>query len=259
MKIPNKCIFGRNVSKGMNAKMSKEKQLREILADRLFSGKMPPEFIDFCLAQGRVRHYTPKQYLYFSGDEANTVYFLISGRIRLYLMSEFSEKILRVLSPPIFFPEVVLDGKPYPHAALSIEETEVLALDRSALGRFLESNPAVLWTFYNALALDLRRSYRHIRNLSLGDARLRLGAKLFALAHVHGKPSSKGVLITIPLSATELAGMCSLARESVSRILGELKDSKIIEIEKKTITVQDLKNLSGWIHERAAHSRSSLG
>lgn len=238
--------------------MSKEQKVREILEHKLFSGKMPPEFISFCLAHGRIRHYAPKQYLYFSGDEANTVFFLINGRIRLYLMGEFSEKIIRILSPVTFFPEVVLDGKPYPHAALSIEETDVLAIDRQTLTRFLENNPSVLWVFYRELALDLRRSYRQIRNLSLGDARLRLGAKIFALAHVHGKSSSTGILITIPLSATELAGMCSLARESVSRILGELKDLKIIEIEKKNISVLNLDNLSNWIHERAKHTRSSI-
>lgn len=239
--------------------MSNEQYIREMLEHKLFSGSMPPEFIDFCLAHGRFRHYAPKQYLYFSEDEGNTVYFLISGRISLYLMGEFSEKIIRVFSPPAFFPEIVLDEKPYPHAALCMEETEVLALDRQILIRYIESNPSVLWIFYRELALDLRRSYRQIRNLSLGDARLRLGAKLFALAHVHGQPSLKGVLITIPLSTTELAGMCSLARESVSRILGELKKLKILEIERKTITVLDLENLRRWIHERAACSGSSLG
>jgi len=236
--------------------MLKEQQLRDILTNELFSGNMPPEFINFCLVHGRIRHYAPKQYLYFSKDEGNTVYILVMGRIRLYLMGEFSEKIIRVLSPPVFFPEIVLDGKPYPHAALCIEETEVLAIDRQTFMRFIESNPSLLWIFYRELALDLRRSYRQIRNLSLGDARLRLGAKLFALAHVHGQKSKNGVLITIPLSATELAGMCSLARESVSRILAELKVLRIIEIKKKNITVLDIKDLSRWIHERAARSRS---
>lgn len=238
--------------------MSKEQQVRDILAHKLFSGNMPPEFIDFCLAHGRIRHYAPKQYLYFSGEEGNTVYFLVTGRIRLCLMGEFSEKIIRVLSSPVFFPEVILDGKSYPHAALCIEETEVLAIDRQTLTRYIENNPAILWIFYRELALDLRRSYRQLRNLSLGDARLRLGAKLFALAHVHGLPSLNGILITIPLSATELAGMCSLARESVSRILGELKDIKVIEIEKKYITVLDLEDLRRWIHERASRTRSTI-
>ncbi len=116
----------------------------------------------------------------------------------------------------------------------------------------------MLWFFYKILALDLRRSYRQIRNLSIGDARLRLGAKLYALAHVHGQSTSEGILIKIPLSATELASMCSLARESVSRILSELKDTHLIEVEKKSITVCDPKKLRLWIHERSARSRSSL-
>ena len=238
--------------------MSKEQQIRAILEHKLFSGSMPTDFITFCLENGRLRHYAPKQYLYFSDDEGNTLYILLSGRIRLSLMGEFTEKIIRVLSPPALFPEIVLDGKPYPHAALCMEDTEVLALDRQTFMRFIDYNPSVLWILYRELALDLRRSYRQIRNLSLGDARLRLGAKLFALAHVHGKPTVNGVLITIPLSATELAGMCSLARESVSRILGELKKIKIINIERKAITVLDVENLRSWIHERAANSRASI-
>lgn len=238
--------------------MLKEQQVREIIDHKSFSEKIPSELISFCLAHGRIRHYSPKEYLYFSGDEGNTVFLLVTGRIRLYLMSEYTEKIIRVLSPGAFFPEVVLDEKPYPHAALCIEESYVLAINRQTLSQFIKNNPSVLWFFYRELALDLRRSYRQIRNLSLGDARLRLGAKLFALAHVHGKSSSDGILITITLSTTELAGMCSLARESVSRILGELKDLKVIEIEKKNITVLDLENLRNWIHDRATRTRSSF-
>lgn len=238
--------------------MTKEQQVREILTHKLFSGQLPNEFVDFCLVHGRIRRYGSKQYLYFSGDEGTTVYFLINGRIRLYLMSEFSEKIIRVLNAPFFFPEVILDGRPYPHAALCLEETEVLALDCQIFKSYLENNPSLLWVFYRELALDLRRSYRQIKNLSLGDARLRLGSKLYALAYVHGQPSIDGICISIPLSATELAGMCSLARESVSRILGELKELNMIKIEKKSVTVCNLKSLRQWIHDRSARSHSTL-
>lgn len=230
--------------------MSKEQQTREILARKMLSGYIPDELVDYCLKYGRIRHYAPRQYLYFSGDEGNTIFFLLSGRVQLYLTSEFTEKIVRVLRAPVFFPEVVLDGKPYPHAALAIEETEVLALDRQSFLHFIEGNPSLLMRFFQELSLDLRRAYRQIKNLSIGDARLRLGAKLFALAHAHGEPVPHGILIAIPLSATELAGMCSLARESVSRILSELKDHKIIEVEKKHITVSSLEALREWIHER---------
>ncbi|KGK89885.1 cAMP-binding protein [Desulfosporosinus sp. HMP52] len=236
--------------------MINDQQLQDLLSKEFFSGKMTPEFINFCLTHGRIRRYASKQYLYFSGDEGTTLYFLINGRVRLYLMSEYTEKIIRVLNAPAFFPEIILDGKPYPHSALCIEETEVLTIDRLTFMRFIESNPSLIWLLYEDLALDLRRSYRQIRNLSLGDARLRLAAKLFALAHVHGQKTKSGVMITIPLSATELAGMCSLARESVSRILTELKEVKIIEIKKKNITIMDMENLRIWIHERASRSRT---
>jgi CRP/FNR family transcriptional regulator len=166
------------------------------------------------------------------------------------LMSEFTEKIFRVLQAPSFFPEVILDGKDYPYAVITTEASEAFILDKKILVGYLKDNPEMLWVFYQSMALDLRRAYRQIKNVALGDARSRVGAKLFALAHVHGQSVPEGVLISIPLSATDLAGMCSLARESVSRILGELKDLGIIQMEKKQITVKSIEKLKFWVHER---------
>ena len=211
---------------------------------------LPESFWEFCATHGRVRQYAAKQFLFFSGEESNYVYFLLKGRVQILLMSEFTEKIFRILQPPSFFPEVILDSKVYPYGALASEASEVFVMERKALIKYINENPSTLLPFYQSMALDLRRAYRQIKNIALGDARSRLGAKIFALAHVHGKKTAEGILITIPLTATELAGMCSLARESVSRILSELKDLEILRIERKQITVLDLEQLREWIHDR---------
>lgn len=213
-------------------------------------GELPDSFWDFCLAHGRVRHYAAKQFLFFSGEEGNSVFYLLQGRVQILLTSEFTEKIFRVLQAPAFFPEAILDGKGYPYAAIAAEASEVFVLDTKLLLRYLQEHPQAFWIFYQSMALDLRRAYRQIKNVSLGDARSRLGAKLYALAHVHGSLVSDGIVISIPLSATELAGMCSLARESVSRILGELKDLGILEAEKKQIKIRTMDGLQRWVHER---------
>ncbi|MDA8229255.1 MAG: Crp/Fnr family transcriptional regulator [Desulfitobacterium hafniense] len=230
--------------------MNEQKFLQELKKNPLW-GNIPEDFTSFCISYGRIRKYSSKQYLYFSGDEANSVFFLLKGRVQLVLTNEFSEKVIRILEPVSFFPEIVLDGKMYPHAALTMDSTEVLALDRQAFLRYLEKNPSFIWIFYKLMALDLRRAYRQIKNLSIGDARLRLGAKLFSLAHAHGRDGTNGIEITIPLSATDLASMCSLARESVSRILSELKDAGIIQVNKKTIIISSKEKLRQWIIERS--------
>lgn len=211
---------------------------------------LPDSFWEFCATHGRVRHYAAKQFLFFSGEESNYVYFLLKGRVQILLMSEFTEKIFRILQPPSFFPEVILDNKDYPYGVLTSEASDVFVMERKVLVQYLNENPSALLPFYHSMALDLRRAYRQIKNIALGDARSRLGAKIFALAHVHGQKTAEGTLITVPLTATELAGMCSLARESVSRILSELKDLGILKIERKQVTVSDLEELREWIHER---------
>lgn len=211
---------------------------------------LPDSFWEFCVAHGRVRHYAAKQFLFFSGEDSNYVYFLLKGRVQILLMSEFTEKIFRILQPPSFFPEVILDSKVYPYGVLTAEASDVFVMERKALLNYINENPSTLWPFYQSMALDLRRSYRQIKNIALGDARSRLGAKIFALAYVHGQETPEGTLLNISLTSTELAGMCSLARESVSRILSELKELGILKIERKQITVTNLEQLKSWIHDR---------
>lgn len=230
--------------------MTKIKNSFEIYKKNALWGELPESFWEFCTSHGRVRHYAAKQFLFFSGEASNSTFFLLQGGVQILLMSEFTEKIFRVLQAPSFFPEVILDGKDYPYAVITTEASEVFVLDKKILMGYLKDNPEVLWVFYQCMALDLRRAYRQIKNVALGDARSRVGAKLFALAHVHGQSVHEGVLISIPLSATNLAGMCSLARESVSRILGELKDLEILQMEKKQITVKSIEKLKSWVHER---------
>ena len=232
--------------------MFSEGEVRDCLRQIPLWPDLPEEFINFWVTHGRVHHYAGKQYLYFSGDPANLVFVLLRGRVQLLLTSEFTEKIFRVLSAPCFFPEVALDGKTYPHTALAVEPTEALVMERTVLRQYLESNPASIWPFYQALALDLRRAYRQIKNLTLGDARVRLGAKLFALAHAHGRAVADGILIALPLSASELAVMCGLARESVSRILAELRELGLIRVERKIVKVLDLERLRSWIYEHGS-------
>lgn len=235
---------------GYDYLMSKNENQFDLLKMTSPWNSLPTTFWSLCQSHGRVRFYSSKQYLFFSGEEANSVFFLLKGRVELLLTSEFTEKIFRIIQSGSFFPEVILDGKTYPYAALAVENSEVLALDKKILLRYIDGNPKALMAFYQSMALDLRRAYRQIKNVALGDARSRLGAKLYALAHAHGEKVSDGVLISIPLSTTELAGMCSLARESVSRILSELKELGIIKMERKQIIVLNKEELKKWVHER---------
>lgn len=232
-------------------RLSNNDPLKRFVEDSSWN-QLPLSFWELCQTYGQIRHYAAKKYLFFSGESAVSVYFLLKGRVELILVNESTEKIFRVVQAPIFLAEVVLDGKNYPYAALAVEDSEALVLDKKILLRYITENPSVLNIFYRNMALDLRRAYRQIKNVTLGDARSRLGDKLFALAHAHAhaKGIEDGSSVTIPLSTTELAGMCNLTRESVSRILGELKQQKIITVERKKIKILDKELLRDMVHER---------
>ena len=69
---------------------------------------------------------------------------------------------------------------------------------------------------------------------------------LVDLAESHGRTTPEGVLIDLPLSQEEVAGLISASRESVARGLAGLRDRGLITTARRAITVLDLAGLRSY-------------
>jgi CRP/FNR family transcriptional regulator len=69
-------------------------------------------------------------------------------------------------------------------------------------------------------------------------------ALVLELAESHGQPSSKGLEINLHLSHQELASLIGATRETVTLTLGRLQKEKLIQVERRKITILDLERLS---------------
>ncbi|UUZ97554.1 Crp/Fnr family transcriptional regulator [Paenibacillus sp. P25] len=93
----------------------------------------------------------------------------------------------------------------------------------------------------------LRRANEKIYDLTFLGVRSRVVKTILRLSEEHGVRKTAGVLVAFKLTHQELANMIGTVRESVTKVLQELQEDQIIEIDKKQILVKDMDALRAMI------------
>ena len=75
-------------------------------------------------------------------------------------------------------------------------------------------------------------------------------AFLYTLVHQFGKEHKNGWLIDFPVTNEDIAGFCGIStRNSVNRILHNLKEQGIIDIQNQKILVMDMLYMQQYVQE----------
>src|SRR5919108_3708397 len=97
------------------------------------------------LAERTVTRAYPKQAIIVSeGDESDSLYLILSGRVKIYLSDETGkELILAIKGPGQYFGEMVLDEQPRSASVMTLEPAQFAILSRADFRPFLLSHAAV--------------------------------------------------------------------------------------------------------------------
>jgi CRP/FNR family cyclic AMP-dependent transcriptional regulator len=85
--------------------------------------------------------------------------------------------------------------------------------------RVLEGSPEAMRLFVRRVSAIARSHSRRVALTAFHDARGRLARLLLDLVESHGVKAPRGHRIALPLSQRALAGLVSLRRESVNRLV----------------------------------------
>jgi len=209
-----------------------------------FAGLDPAE-LDVFEQKVLLRRYRARQIIFLEGEPGNLVGFLLSGKVRLYRMSEEGrEKTIHILKPgDILGESAYLDGGDHPVTAESLEESHLALFRHSDFRQLLNEHPHLALHIVEKMNIRLRQAYRQIRNLALKDTYARTTSRLFKLARDHGVSTDSGILLNLSLTQSDLANMVGTSRETVSRILNDLQRKGIIEMKRSKITILDPERL----------------
>ena len=194
----------------------------------------------------RRRRFRRNEVIFHQGDPGESLHVVATGAVKIVLPSaEGEEAIIATLRTGDFFGELsLLDGAPRSATAVAIEQSETMALPRSAFHDLLGRDPSLRDALLAGLARELRRLTGHVEELHFLDLAGRLAMRLTRLATEAQPDARADVRLDWPFTQSDLAAMIGGTRQSVNKLLSGLVDDGLVVIERDTLVVRDLDELA---------------
>jgi CRP/FNR family transcriptional regulator, cyclic AMP receptor protein len=187
------------------------------------------------LAERAVTRSYPKQAIIVSeGDESDSLYMIMSGRVKIYLSDETGkELILAIKGPGQYFGEMVLDEQPRSASVMTLEPSQFAILSRADFRAFLLAHAEVSLQLIQNLIRVARGLNQNVRSLAMLDVYGRVARILLELAvQQDGK-----LVIPERLTQKDIAARVGASREMINRILRDLTTGGYVSVEDGRITI----------------------
>lgn len=183
------------------------------------------------------------EYLFHEGNPAKYFYIVRTGQIFITKYASSGRVLsLRLATRSSIIGELPLyESNPvYIFNAVAQSAAEVYAIEFPVLQAYLEKKPQLAVNLLKLISAHMRKQHSKFRDLVLYGKKGALYSTLIRLSNSYGKEVDGGILIFVPLTNQELANYSGTARESLNRMLSELRKAGIIEYRGHLIFIKDL-------------------
>jgi CRP-like cAMP-binding protein len=196
------------------------------------------------LKEGRSEnHYKKKQVVYVEGNHPSRLYYLVKGKLKTYKRNEDGKELIVGLYNEGDFVGYMplLEGGVYKESAEALEDAVLAIIPRSEFETLLSSNAAVMRKFIGILAKNIDEKEAQLLALAYNSLRKKVADTLVLLHQKYNAQQHPDFIID--LSRENLAAIAGVAKESLIRMLSELKSENIIQIEGSKIKIIALPKL----------------
>jgi CRP/FNR family cyclic AMP-dependent transcriptional regulator len=171
------------------------------------------------------RNFAPNQLVFSKGDQAEELYILLSGRMKISVLApDGRELAFRTAGPGQMVGEIaVLDGGLRTADMTSLDQSAVLVLSKASLARLIAGRPAISRDLIRFLCQRLRDTTEQLESIALYRIEARLARFVLALSE-HMPSTSKTVEVSLVMSQTELGAVLGASRSKVNVALHTLEE-----------------------------------
>jgi len=195
---------------------------------------LPEKYFKALTDQGTARTYPKNTVIVSEGDRSDSMYVILSGRVKVYLSDDVGkELLLRELGPGEYFGDVVLDDQPRSASVMTVESSKFSVITLGLFKKFLAENPEAAFEILRSCMQRIRELTRTVGNLGLMDVYGRVAQLLLDLSvDENGKRIIKG-----RLTQQDIASRVGCSREMISRILKDLRAGGYLKEEGDTLVI----------------------
>ncbi|WP_273436824.1 global nitrogen regulator NtcA [Synechococcus sp. UW140] len=181
--------------------------------------------------------------IFFPGDPAERVYLLKRGAVRLSRVYESGDEITVALlrENSIFGVLSLLTGQRSDrfYHAVAFTRVDLISAPATSVRQAIEKDARVGLLLLQGLSSRILQTETMIETLTHRDMSSRLVSFLLVLCRDFGMPGARGITIDLKLSHQAIAEAIGSTRVTITRLLGDLRNAGLVEIDRKRITVFD--------------------
>jgi CRP/FNR family cyclic AMP-dependent transcriptional regulator len=186
-----------------------------------------------------VRRFHPGETILHESDPGDQFFVILQGSVKVFVDSpDGREVVLGHLQAGDFFGEMaLLEGESRSASVTALTECETVSLSRDDFFAALAADFSLTRKILQALSARLRRANEVIESLALQDVGGRLARYLLRLADESGQPPVDGYFVVHRPTHQEIANSIGATRETVTRMLKQFEDRKLIRIKGSMVWV----------------------
>jgi CRP/FNR family cyclic AMP-dependent transcriptional regulator len=203
---------------------------------------LAPETLRAIAATGVARSYPKNTILINEGDVGDSLYIVLSGRVKVYSSNPAGrEVVIAFHGPGEYVGEMSLDGSPRSASVMTLEPTTCALVARASFREFILAHPDFALHLIEKLIQRVRLTTENVKSLALSDVYGRLVKLLLALAvEQDGK-----LVVPEKLTQQDIAERVGASRDMISRLLKDLVAGGYLTVQERTITILK-KPPPGW-------------
>ena len=185
------------------------------------SDRLPPALLDAIAQRGGTRAFPAHAILINEGDTTDSVYIVLSGRLKVYASSEDGrDVVLAELGPGEYFGELSLDRDKRSVSVATIEASSCCVVQGEQLRQFMAEHPDFALHLTHKLIRTVRRLTEQVKGLALQDVYGRIARLLTELSEPEGDGTER--VLRRKLTQQDIADRVGSSREMVNRVMKEL-------------------------------------
>lgn len=204
-------------------------------AARSAEERLPPALLEAIAPRGSTRSFPANTILINEGDTTDSLYIVLSGRVKVYASSDDGrEVVLTEYGPGEYFGELSMDGEKRSASIKALEACSCRIVQGSELRQFLAEHPDFALHLTRKLMRMVRRLTEQVRSLALQDVYGRMVRVLTELSD----PVGEERVLRHKLTQQDIADRVGSSREMVNRVMKELTTGGYVVMRDGRLVIQ---------------------
>jgi CRP/FNR family transcriptional regulator, cyclic AMP receptor protein len=204
-----------------------------------FLGELRSEDRSALLDISSPRDYQAGLRILHEGDPSMHVLLLHAGGVKVSShTAEGHETVLAVRGSGDIVGELAaIDERPRSATVSALTDVRALTVRWAAFHAFVAERPRVATTLLRVVADRVRESDRRRVDLRWLDARARIARELFDLVGRFGVSEDQSIVLALPISQREIAGLAGSSRETGAKAFRYLRQQGVVRTRRQRIVV----------------------